>query len=67
MVRGRPPVGTYRSIFKWGDPNEFKHPNSKLYKLIKETFNMTDDDFKSPKTGLDKVSFNKPISYRMNR
>lgn len=58
-----PLAGTYRSIFKWGDPNEFKHPNSKLYKLIKETFNMTDDDFKSPKkTGLDKVSFNKPIS-----
>ena len=58
-----PPSGSYRSIFKWGDPSEFKHPNSKLFRLIKKTFDMTDEDFKTPiKTGLNSVSFDRPIS-----
>lgn len=58
-----PPEGSYRSILKWGAPSEFKHPNAKLYALMKKTFNMTDEDFKTPqKMGLEKVSYNKPIS-----
>ncbi|MTI68146.1 MAG: FAD-binding oxidoreductase [Firmicutes bacterium] len=57
-----PPKRSYRSISKWGNPNEFKHPNEKLYKLMKETFNMTDEDFKKPKElGLDEVSYDIPI------
>lgn len=48
--RETPPMeGTYRSIFKWGNPSEYKHPNSKLYKLMKEEFDLTDDDFTSPR------------------
>ncbi len=47
---------SYRSIFKWGDPQEYKHPNRHLYKLLKETFNMKDDDFKEMiNPGLDEV------------
>lgn len=58
-----PPEGSYRSILKWGDHNEFKHPNQKLYELMKKTFHMTDEDFLAPKsTGLEKVAYNKPIS-----
>lgn len=58
-----PPEGTYRSIFKWGDPNEFKHPNARLYDLMKKTFNMNDEDFRNPqKLGLEKVAYNKPVS-----
>lgn len=58
-----PPEGSYRSILKWGDHNEFKHPNQKLYELMKKTFHMTDEDFLAPKnTGLGKVAYNKPIS-----
>lgn len=58
-----PPAKSYRSIFKWGDPNEFKHPNPRLYELMKSTFNMTDEDFKQKeKMGLETVSFNLPIS-----
>lgn len=57
-----PPEGSYRSILKWGDPNEFKHPNRRLYGLMKKTFNMTDDDFKIKREmGLEKVQFNRPI------
>lgn len=58
-----PPPGSYRSILKWGDPNEFKHPNKRLYRLMKKVFEMTDEDFKTPqKMGLEKVCFNKPIN-----
>jgi alkyldihydroxyacetonephosphate synthase len=40
-----PQKGTYRSIFKWGDPAGFKHPNRGLYCMMKHVFQMTDDDF----------------------
>ena len=42
------PERSYRSLFKYGDPKAFKHPNSGLYKLLKETFGMTDADFQQP-------------------
>lgn len=58
-----PPEKSYRSIFKWGDPHEFKHPNPRLYELMKSTFHMTDEDFQhKEKAGLDKVSYSIPIS-----
>jgi alkyldihydroxyacetonephosphate synthase len=57
-----PPAGSYRSILKWGAPNEFKHPNKRLYALMKKTFDMTDEDFKkTQKMGLEKVAYNQPI------
>jgi len=43
-----PAPETYRSIMKWGDVNYFKHPNHHLYELLKETLNLTDDDFQAP-------------------
>ena len=46
-VLTRAPEGSYRSIFRWGDPEFFKYPKESLYKLMKETFEMTDDDFKA--------------------
>lgn len=45
-VREAPPAGSFRSILKWGSPVEFKHPNRRLYALMKETFGMSDDDFR---------------------
>ncbi len=41
-----PRPGTARSIFKWGAPDGFKHPNLRLYEAIKEKFGMDDDDFR---------------------
>lgn len=51
------PEGSYRSIFRWGDPEFFKYPKESLYKLMKETFKMTDDDFKeyTDDIGFDQV------------
>lgn len=40
-----PLPGTFRSIFKWGDPLAFKHPNDKLFAQLKESFNLKDKDF----------------------
>ncbi len=42
------PAGTYRSLFKWGDPAGFKHPNSGLVKLVMDTFDLKQDDLKKP-------------------
>ncbi|MRR10366.1 FAD-binding oxidoreductase, partial [bacterium] len=48
------PPRSYRSLFKWGDPLGFKHPNHGMLALLKETFGMTDADFVSPqRTGME--------------
>lgn len=58
----RAPAGSYRSILKWGHPDEFKVPKESLYKMMKKIFLMTDEDFKAPKeTGYEKVDFDIPI------
>lgn len=44
----RPEKGSLRSVFKWGDPGGFKHPNARLYEFLKETFHMADNDFSKP-------------------
>lgn len=55
------PERSYRSILKWGDPEAFKAPNAKLYELMKETFHMTDDDFKQKQEmGLEEVDYDIP-------
>jgi alkyldihydroxyacetonephosphate synthase len=60
-IEEAPKKGSYRSIFKWGDPVTFKHPNSKLYKVLKETFHMNDEDFKKRVSdGNETVQFNRP-------
>lgn len=57
-----PPKRSYRSIFKWGDPNFNKIPKENLYKLMKEIFHLTDDDFKNydEPLGLEEVKLDKP-------
>jgi len=56
------PTGTYRSLFKWGDPAEFKHPNSGLVKLMLDTFKMSCSDFLVPEDlALDKVEVEVPV------
>ena len=60
-----PPADSYRSIFKWGDPGKFKHPNEHLYKLMGRIFNLHNEDFKTPqKMGLKRVSYDIPIKLK---
>jgi len=58
-----PPPGSYRSIFKWGYPDSFKHPNPRLYKLMKEVFDLTDDHFKEKQeVGEEEVSIEATVN-----
>lgn len=51
-----PKKGSYRSIFKWGGPKEFKHPSHEWYEMLKQTFDLTDADFQKPRNeGNEKV------------
>ncbi len=60
---GSLPKRSYRSAFKWGAPDAFKHPNPQLYELMKETFDLDDDYFKkSQDLGLDEVTADVPGS-----
>lgn len=61
-VKEAAPKDSYRSIFRWGDPAHIKYPKESLYKLMKEKFSMTDDDFRqySGDIGMDPVVLNAP-------
>lgn len=57
------PEGTWRSLFKWGDPAAFKHPNSGLTKLIMDRFGLTEEILSKPgQLGIDSVPDNVPVS-----
>jgi len=61
-TREPPKERTYRSIFKWGDPHGFKHPNLRLYRFLKERLLMTDADFAQKKnTGDEEVRVSQAV------
>ncbi len=45
-INEAPKEKSYRSIFKFGNPDDFHHPGPKMYQALKEIFNLTDDHFK---------------------
>ena len=53
---------SYRSLYKWGEADGFKHPNSGMYQMIKDVFDLSDDDFQAPiNTGLEEFSEQIPL------
>jgi alkyldihydroxyacetonephosphate synthase len=55
------PPNTYRSLFKWGDPGGFKHPNAGMVALMKEVFQLSDQDLTLPQnTGFEVFDQNLP-------
>ena len=54
------PVGSFRSLIKYGDPRGFKHPNPGMYHLLKETFGMSDDEFKRPSLCMEELNIDMP-------
>jgi len=57
------PERSYRSAFKWGAPEAYKHPNPRLYALMKETFELDDAYFETPqKLGLEEVRADAPTT-----
>jgi len=57
---GETPVGTFRALFKWHKLNAFKHPNRGFYTLLRDSFHLSDQDFKDPILCLDPVIENFP-------
>lgn len=48
---------SYRSLYKWGHPDGFKHPNRGMYQMLKDIFELSDDDFITPtNTGLEEFA-----------
>lgn len=63
-VKTAAPADSWRSIFRWGDPEFVKYPKESLYKMMKEKFKMTDEDFKQydGSIGMEKVQLeNSPV------
>jgi alkyldihydroxyacetonephosphate synthase len=60
---GEIPSNSYRSIFKWGEPDVIKAPRESLFKLLKAQFGLSDNDFTqySEDLGLDEVRFDLPV------
>ncbi|MFZ5573185.1 MAG: FAD-binding oxidoreductase [Thermodesulfobacteriota bacterium] len=57
-----PEKHSYRSVFKWGSPSEFKHPNDEWYHMLKREFGLTDEDFRKPRLeGNEIVSLDRKI------
>ena len=55
------PPGTWRSLFKWADPAEVKHPNSGLTQLLMDRFGLTREQLSQPGTfALDLVEASVP-------
>jgi alkyldihydroxyacetonephosphate synthase len=54
------PSNSFRSIFRWGDPDYFKWPKETLFKTLKEKFHLTDEDFKKydGDIGFGEVAYN---------
>jgi alkyldihydroxyacetonephosphate synthase len=54
----RCPDRSYRSLFKWGDPEQFKHPNRGLFEYARQYFGMQNEDFERPaQMGLETFEF----------
>jgi len=54
--RNTPPKSnSFRSIFKYGDPEGFKHPNRRLLEELKNIFGLTNDNFKKKETTGDEL------------
>jgi alkyldihydroxyacetonephosphate synthase len=55
-----PPV-SYRSLLKWGAPDQFKHPNHGLVKYLKRTLAFENSEFRRiPEMGLENVEADQP-------
>ena len=54
----RAPENSYRSLFRWGDPDFFKYPKESLYNYVKKRCNLQDEEFMqyNDDLGLDPVN-----------
>ena len=62
-IEQAPPPRSFRSLFKWGDPLGFKHPNRGMFNMMLEIFGLTGADFQQPQqTGMDEIGQEVPVT-----
>ena len=68
-VLTRAPENSYRSIFRWGDPDFFKYPKESLYQYVKERCGLTDEDFRqyNDDIGMEEVKWARSTRRRLRR
>ncbi len=60
---GKIPENSYRALFKWGDPYQYKHPNRRLMGMLLDKFGMTEADFRQPlDLGLELIPQEIPVN-----
>lgn len=60
------PEGSRRSLFRWGDPRVYKHPNQGMVRLLCERLGMKMEDFESPlDLGLEPLGEEKRVDLDM--
>jgi alkyldihydroxyacetonephosphate synthase len=59
---------SFRSIFKYGASDGFKHPSQRFYEEIKNTLGLSDNDFEKPlSTGNELVDLNLPTKLNVKQ
>ena len=46
---------TYRTMFRWGNPNHIEEPTESFYSFVKEKLSLSDEDFMIPSSQGDKT------------
>ncbi len=57
---GELPPRSFRALFRWNDPKAFKHPSRGFYRHLRDTFGMSDEDFKNPSPALEEFDLQQP-------
>ena len=68
-VLTRAPENSYRSIFRWGDPEFFKYPKESLYNYVKSRCGLNDDDFRqyNDDIGMEPVELGKEYAPKISK
>jgi alkyldihydroxyacetonephosphate synthase len=65
---GEIPEKSFRSIFRWGAPDQFKHPNPRLVALIEEVLEVPAEQLDQPLSlGLEEVSIDPPVNLSLQQ
>ena len=57
-----PVAKSFRSIFKYGDPQGFSHPNQRMYNELKRSLGLSDEDFLNKvSTGNETINIQIPV------
>jgi len=57
-IHDAPPAGSWRSLFKWGDPGTFRHPGPGLVEVLRRALDLDDAALGAPvRTGTGPVRF----------